>query len=1215
MNDYHNPMWPRNQSHSNQGMAASRDDSRRPAPLSTLQPRSADVNGQHNITPPETPVSPEAGGARSITPQPLFHNYLRVQHPFDPSTDPTTNTDEDSITVSIKQGDLILVHSIHENGWADGTLFSSGNRGWVPTNYCEAYDHPYIRNLLNAMTQFWDLLEESEEASFATFMRQDYIRGLIAGVRYLLEHASCLHRDAALVQQNVGIRRMRKGLLADLSSMVQKARELQEEASQPYAGEIVPIVLDELITKAFRVVTRAVRFVDAWTQEAMTGPRSRHNSRSDAALMSPLDLYFGTATSDALQSPTQASQPATADILSDDEHDGSEQSSNVASPPKSAPRHRSVIHTPRTSGTSHRLSLVREERRSGNAASEQLSQAQDICISHIGKFLGHHLHSRSHAELVDTTRRLTQGCQKMVFVMDQVNTGIGEPSKAIDHAKESLLDVLKQLVDSTKEVFTFSDLPEDDAVIMPEQATRLVAVGTSLIRAVGECVAQTRRRLEQSGDFQLPESPKAGYVESEMRSAIPDLEISPMTSSPATFAPTEPMSEAARKRKTLPPLPPVDTRMSHLHPLMNDIGMPSPAITISTDSPLPGSTAERNHYRSSSTPVGEAGPSKGAFPFRPDTAAPERKDSVSTCVTESFSTQASMSRDSEMSTVSEVSTRASTPDGRNNDSLNPMLLTSFGSISSMTSANTEASNEADSALLQKTYAHELIMNTQGRVTGGSLNAMVEQLTTHDTTPDLNFATTFYLTFRFFTTARELTQALIERFDYVGDSATVGKPVRLRICQCFKGWLETYWNADADREALDDIKHFAQHKLKPHLPSAAERLLELTRRITAAYENGTVVEPLVSGVGKTSMLVDTKRDADSVVPNPIISKASLNLLKNRSENPCELNILEFDALEIARQLCLMTSHVYCEIKPEELLRLGSNKKTTPKASNVLNLQKFNTDLAYTVNDTILAPTEAKKRALVIKHWIRIAGCCLETRNFECMMAIVESLRTSMIQRLRRTWELVPKKTKTKFDELKAIVDVDENWKSLRHHVNEASAPCLPFLGIYLTDLTFIVQGNPSLRQIPGSSSGANEQAISVINFDKYAKMAKVVGQIQRFQVPYRFHAVPELQSWLDAYLHRMRESTTEMCGSFHRRSHVLEPKDEHRPSVPTTSLMPPRTTASEPVTPIERPKTAHEEEKPEPITKDHSRMDLFWKHNTFGLKAAFGGRTDVNAHAG
>lgn len=1208
MDEYGDTFWPRSQSHGNKGMAASRDSSRRPAPLTDLQLKRADAN-QHQITPPETPMSPESETPRSVTPQPLFHNYLRVLHDFDPTTEPSTSADESSITVSIKQGDLILVHSIHGNGWADGTLFSSGNRGWVPTNYCEPYDHPYIRNLLNAMTQFWDLLEDSEEASFKTFMRQDYIRGLIAGVRYLLEHASCLHRDATLVQQNSGIRRMRKGLLADLSSMVNKAKELQEEASQPYAGEIIHIVLDELITKAFRVVTRAVRFVDAWTQEAMTGPRSRHSSRSDAALMSPLDLYFGTDASAAFRSPEQSQQPHAAEILSDDEYYSKDQHSSVPSPPKSTKR-RSIVHTPRTSGTSHRLSLVREERRSGNAASEQLSQAHDLCISHIGKFLGHHLHSRSHAELIETTRRLTSGCQKMVIVMDQINTGNAEPSPAIEYAKASLLEVLKELVQSTKEVFTFSDMPEDDAVIMPDQANRLVAVGTSLIRSVGECVAQTRRRLEQLGDFQLPD-PLAKDPTTDQ--PVHEQVTSPMSMLSLTSPKTEPISDEARKRKKLPPLPPVDTRMSHLHPLMNDIGMPSPAITVSTDSPIAISAAEQTHCRTPSTQVTEPGPLRGPFSFRSDAVHAERKDSVSTSVTESFSTQASLCRDSEMSTVSEISTRASTPEGRKNDSLNPRLLTSFGSISSITSANTEGSNEADSALMQKTYAHELIMNSQGQVTGGSLNAMVEQLTTHDTTPDLNFATTFYLTFRFFATARELTQALIERFDYVGDSPAVGKPVRLRICQCFKGWLETYWNAEADKDALDDIKHFAQQKLKPHLPSAADRLLELTRRITAAYESGTVVEPLVSGVGKTSMLVDTKRDTDSAVPAPIISKTSLNTLKNRPENPCELSILDYDPLEIARQLCLMTSQVYCQIKPEELLRLGSSKKNPSKPSNVLSLQKFNTDLAYTVSDTILSPVEPKKRALIIKHWIRIAACCLETRNFECLMAIVESLRTSMIQRLKRTWEQVHKKVKAKFDELKTIVDVDGNWTSLRHHVDEASAPCLPFLGIYLTDLTFIVGGNPSQRQIPGTSSTAGDQAISVINFDKYARMAKVVGQIQRFQVPYRFHAVPELQSWLEAYLHRMRESHAEMYGSFHRRSHVLEPKDEHRPSIPTASLMP-RTAVSEPVTPIERPKTAYEEDKPEPVAKDHSRMDLFWKHNTFGLKSAFGGRADVNAHA-
>jgi len=203
-------------------MAASGDEHGQPAPSASLQPGKHNANKRH-VSSSETPLSPEDGIARAAMPEPLFYNYLRVLHDFDPSTDLSINTDENSITVSIKQGDLILVHATHENGWADGTLFSSGIRGWVPTNYCEVYDHTYIRNMLNGMTQFWDLLEHSEAASLQIFIRQEYIRGLIAGVRCLLEHASRLHRDATLVQRNVGIRRTRKSLLVNLSSMVSQS--------------------------------------------------------------------------------------------------------------------------------------------------------------------------------------------------------------------------------------------------------------------------------------------------------------------------------------------------------------------------------------------------------------------------------------------------------------------------------------------------------------------------------------------------------------------------------------------------------------------------------------------------------------------------------------------------------------------------------------------------------------------------------------------------------------------------------------------------------------------------------------------------------------------------------------------------------------------------------------------------------------------------------
>jgi hypothetical protein len=139
------------------------------------------------ISPPLTPkASHEVLTATPVGPEATFHNYLRAFYHFHPTSTVSSSTDESSITVPINQGDVILVHSIHPNGWADGTLLASGARGWLPTNYCEAYDHPSVRDLLNALTHLWDLVRSGENEHLMVFTRQDYVRGMIAGVRFFL---------------------------------------------------------------------------------------------------------------------------------------------------------------------------------------------------------------------------------------------------------------------------------------------------------------------------------------------------------------------------------------------------------------------------------------------------------------------------------------------------------------------------------------------------------------------------------------------------------------------------------------------------------------------------------------------------------------------------------------------------------------------------------------------------------------------------------------------------------------------------------------------------------------------------------------------------------------------------------------------------------------------------------------------------------------------
>ncbi|KAK3055377.1 Ras guanine nucleotide exchange factor bud5 [Extremus antarcticus] len=1085
------------------------------------------------MTPPETPASPGEHHVHSNSQSSLFHNYLRAFCHFDQPTNADDGDEGLLMTVSIRPGDLILVHSVHKNGWADGTVLTTGARGWLPTNYCENFDHPYLRQLLNAMTQFWDLLGAGEDANLSTFVRQDYIRGLIAGVRYLLERANCLHRDAALVQRNAGIRRMRKGLLADLSHLVQIAKRLQETIGEPYAGEVIHILIDDLVSKAFRVVTRAVGFVDMLAQEsavnghtessklAATGTPASNQAAHPAMVTTQQNGVTATIDSAICFPPTPGSDKPV--VAKDSRHEQHLEGNDGT---------RSPVNFRPTSGIlAHRLSVVakRDRTKSGTLASEQLSGAHDECISHIGAFIGLYLHSRPSSELVATTGRLVKACERLLSVIDEVALHDTQRTMSVQQARVSFQFQLDELTKTTKDVFKFSDGPDDDVVMLPDQTTHLVNVGTSLIRTVGECVVKTRKLIEKVGDFELSQIGDQKLDEGEVQAGAGAAASDAETDATATPSKSDRLSS-----KALPPPPQFLRERAMTTTAVTDFSHPPDVAT----NPKP-SASDLQHKSLPPPPrIASERDLDGTVPttqVRTNSTSLTRKCSVGTAMTGSTD-----ARDSGITAVSAVSTRATTPDhNKDCNSPDPRLLNSFGSLTSLQSAaTTEETSDVESQLLQKTYANELTLNKDGQVTGGSLAALVEQLTTHDNAPDAQFVSAFFLTFRSFTTSRELAQALLHRFEYIGDSRVVGTPVRLRIYNVFKGWLEVYWNAEADRDALGDVRYFALHKLKPILPQAGERLVELTRKVTSGYSAGSFAGPLVSGVGKTSMSIGMHHDNHASAPEPLITKSQLSALRNAA---ITCHITDFDPLELARQLTLLASKIFCEIQPEELLSLEWTKKNTSKAQNVRRLCILNTDLSHVVGDTILAPDGAKKRAAVIKHWSKVATQCLELNNYESLMAITCSLNSSVVQRLRRTWEIVSKKTKARLDELNSIVDFSRNHASLRRRLEKPVAPCLPFLGIYLTDLTFVDAGNPKMRDLPGTATESGE-AVSVINFDKHMRMAKIVSHLQKFQVAYKLTEVPEMKTWMEQHLQRMREGNSAMVGHLHRRSLVVEPKD-------------------------------------------------------------------------
>lgn len=116
-----------------------------------------------------------------------------------------------------------------------------------------------------------------------------------------------------------------------------------------------------------------------------------------------------------------------------------------------------------------------------------------------------------------------------------------------------------------------------------------------------------------------------------------------------------------------------------------------------------------------------------------------------------------------------------------------------------------------------------------------------------------------------------------------------------------------------------------------------------------------------------------------------------------------------------------------------------------------------------------------------------------------------------------------------------MDPSKNFALYREALTSISGPCIPFLGVYLTDLTFIEDGNPDFMKRGIDNHGEQNR---LINYAKRMKTADVLLEIQKFQsIPYALTSVPELQEYLKFSL-----DDAPMHTDLYEVSLVLEPKE-------------------------------------------------------------------------
>ncbi|KAJ6243844.1 ras guanine nucleotide exchange factor a [Anaeramoeba flamelloides] len=359
----------------------------------------------------------------------------------------------------------------------------------------------------------------------------------------------------------------------------------------------------------------------------------------------------------------------------------------------------------------------------------------------------------------------------------------------------------------------------------------------------------------------------------------------------------------------------------------------------------------------------------------------------------------------------------------------------------------------------------------------NVNKLVEKLTNDQT--EVRFRDAFIMTYQSFMKPEQLLNKLKQRYNVPPKKTNENKrewikernTIQVRVVSVLKSWIKSGW-ADIDEKLLYKLVDFIKTTILPEKKMAGSGLIKLINDMKASKET-------------SGFLTLTEQPPEVIVPK--------NLFRT------DFTLLDVDEEEFARQFTLMVSELFRKIKPSELVTEAWQKKgLRAKATNVLTLiNKFN-EFSKHIATVIVQTENVKKRAKMYARFLKIGKSFLEMNNYDSLMSTIAGYTNSAVKRLKLTIAEVPKATAKLLLEYKSILKHDQGYKEYRFRLDKTEPPLVPYLGVFLTDITFISSGSPST--IDG-----------LINFSKRKLLYNVVNKIQEYQrVPYKFHYVHQIQ---------------------------------------------------------------------------------------------------------
>ncbi|CAF3695070.1 unnamed protein product [Rotaria socialis] len=324
------------------------------------------------------------------------------------------------------------------------------------------------------------------------------------------------------------------------------------------------------------------------------------------------------------------------------------------------------------------------------------------------------------------------------------------------------------------------------------------------------------------------------------------------------------------------------------------------------------------------------------------------------------------------------------------------------------------------------------------------------------------------------------------------SATTGNPLtsiskEQRANEC------AIANTASTMRVLNVLRHWlTKHPLDFHKnPKLKEMVLELLQDMLV---NGH----LIAAEHKAAVGILKQLETNEAEENA----KQLCMILHPIQNP-NATFEQIAVSDLAEQMTLIDHKLFCALDSEELLLQGWMKPGRDDlAPNVALISRRFNEMCRLVITEILSQSTINDRIQCIEKWGTVADICRYLRNFNGVLQIMAAFVNSSVYRLKQTWDRISKQSKHVINKLQSLVHSDGKFKNLRDTLTKVDPPCIPYLGLYLSDLTFIEESSQDISEFQS------------VNFSKMRMKTHIISEIRRFQsTPFKIKHNPRVCAYL------------------------------------------------------------------------------------------------------